>query len=1015
MQQVTLSEIALRLNLDADALQRDAPLEPLANRLRTFGLADRALLADQLVGHWLSIPNANFRAVTVFLEHVLLPDTSPLDNGNVQHVLDALEPVPLETKAWVLARLANTWTQSPHRGPAMALHLLAAWLEWSLDPRTSDSELEGLTGTGVLGQVTPEAQALIVCILLSVLSLSGRQFAGLGFRIARAWWQVAHLPANGSAPGDAPLITRVTGARRTQLFAMAMLSALNSGQMAPAQIVSEVIRYLGLPSVNMSQVLESCALLPAQAQVQEAHGSIQGNLINLISSCLRHLDPRETARHSLNMCLAWLGMEDRSPDAITLDALSQAMQRPPFVTAHIVDRANIVCAMAIAARHLSHLDEPLSILLAHAFLGGDPLLHRHWPPAHLSGIDPVSFIHVINQLFVGLDWKFPSTRSLLDRVMAYLSSLVLQQPTDQDAELLYTRVSVVLDLPARLLVGDKTRADFLNDRNMLGQLYKWELIQSERVRNLRLLRRLMAVSAPHGQGSHVTPTLDALCVPHSPPSSSPAFLQCNRPSDAEAARPPSSGDHAFAAGQSKRFRSAHDLDQVIDDALPEDCIYLSTTFLGKGELQWIATYRPAASETSNVLAQGRSLPGAFNRLIDATAQFDLECEAVSCPPIRNGDVRSDLELTLAMLDASIKRGQDIDPGLLDFAVFYCGNNGRPVLAENLRLWADTRNTPAQQSDVDALQRRTMSALFAATQAAPYTPADALDRLDHAAGKLITAIETDFPLTSLHRALRTTRLHAHRQHLLVQLQGPLASLPIELSAFGAETLCEAVASITHVPSLAAWSYLPQKKRHRTENRLFSGVALDHDSNESMASMIQMQASLAALCRKHQWNGSFAGDTPACSPEAVSRILGDPTSDFPLAILCAHGASGHQSGVQLKGGKLAAGAGQLASVETLFLVACSVGRLGTGVRDTYGFTADMLVSGVSSVIAASWPIVASDALASLVCDFAQRYLESALDLFSASTRVNEIRREALFNRTPEPGHLHTVAAFQCFGRG
>lgn len=276
-------------------------------------------------------------------------------------------------------------------------------------------------------------------------------------------------------------------------------------------------------------------------------------------------------------------------------------------------------------------------------------------------------------------------------------------------------------------------------------------------------------------------------------------------------------------------------------------------------------------------------------------------------------------------------------------------------------------------------------------------------------------------------------------LLVQVDDTLHTVPIAHLSVGGRPLFQQVRSIRSSLALLMTSLQLETEQEVGEEkdetqRLLSVSHLASDDGAALGAVWLHHAfSILAASRLHAY---FAAETPAGSVGLLRSAL-EELRRFRVLAICGHGDL-FQSGIalsELKEGavqegqekvRLWEGGGcDLSGVDWLWMVSCSIGRLGqNGDRDVEGFCVRLALHRARSVAAFRWPVRSLEAV-SLVNESVRLYLEALLAGDGTDSRclraraLNDARKSFFGDGSVPPLFPHvglnTAAACELFGLG
>lgn len=359
-----------------------------------------------------------------------------------------------------------------------------------------------------------------------------------------------------------------------------------------------------------------------------------------------------------------------------------------------------------------------------------------------------------------------------------------------------------------------------------------------------------------------------------------------------------------------------------------------------------------------------------------------------------------------------------------------------------REWIDPntfRLHPPQVADrIRAQQRRVAAEIDAELRSA----------LDAATARFLDAVAAALPLTPLADLLTDDH------DLVVQVDDVLHAVPFGFLPVGGRYLFERVRSVrvslsvtidTELGFLDSTQGNPDwfdrdPDRPAAPPPRVVGLSWFESAAQARQFGRPFHRGLAGVAARARLAYRAAGEEPAGGHAALAAELAAGGPVRVLAVL-GHGRAA-DAGVDLADGLWtgaefrppapadAAAGCDLAAVEFLIQVSCSVGRVRqTGARDVDGFCANLVVGRVRAALAGLWDLFAEDAVGFAV-DLTRRYLAAraaldadralgfvSFDLHRPRARAVAAARRAwrAVNRGPVPARLNTVAGFELYGRG
>lgn len=276
-------------------------------------------------------------------------------------------------------------------------------------------------------------------------------------------------------------------------------------------------------------------------------------------------------------------------------------------------------------------------------------------------------------------------------------------------------------------------------------------------------------------------------------------------------------------------------------------------------------------------------------------------------------------------------------------------------------------------------------------------------------------------------------------LLVQVDDALHTVPIAHLSVGGRPMFQQVRSVRSSLALLMTSLQLEteqevaEQREETERLLSVSHLASDDGAAQGAVWLHHGFSILAANRLHAYS---AAETPAGSVGLLRSSL-EELRRFRVLAICGHGDL-FRSGIALPEGeeksvqkgpekvRLWEGGGcDLSGVDWLWMVSCSIGRLGqNGDRDVEGFCVRLALHRSRSVAAFRWPVHSLEAV-SLVNESVRLYLEALHSGNRADSRCLRARalndaRKSFFGdgtRPPRWPHvgLNTAAGCELFGLG
>jgi hypothetical protein len=302
-------------------------------------------------------------------------------------------------------------------------------------------------------------------------------------------------------------------------------------------------------------------------------------------------------------------------------------------------------------------------------------------------------------------------------------------------------------------------------------------------------------------------------------------------------------------------------------------------------------------------------------------------------------------------------------------------------------------------------------------------------LDGAVESFLGAVQREFLLHPLHRAMRKAGMTGEATDLVIQAEGPLLVAPLGFVDCGGSPVFRGFASVTQSLSLALYAAAGRGRAGHggVTRRALSAIWARPDERRLLPGLRDLYDGVQKACAGRGWEVWGLCDKPLADASNVAGCLSTGDGGVGMAVLGGHGIAGGLPGIKLSGGARWCGQGtRLSDVDLLVLASCSIGRLQqSGARDVTGLVAELAASGIRSVVAAKWPVLGDHRMARFLVTAVAHYLEAlespdAGGAFLRARALNAARRELLdeFGGTPKGGRhgmLHSAAAFDFYGRG
>ena len=286
---------------------------------------------------------------------------------------------------------------------------------------------------------------------------------------------------------------------------------------------------------------------------------------------------------------------------------------------------------------------------------------------------------------------------------------------------------------------------------------------------------------------------------------------------------------------------------------------------------------------------------------------------------------------------------------------------------------------------------------------------------------------------LWRLERLSSMLSPETDLVVQLDDALHAVPVAHLSVGGEPLFRQVRSIRSSLSLLMTSMQSETdqelRRGGDDTGLLLNVSYLKQHDKAREGAVWLQYGLSILARRYGCKVYGAADEPVGSAGLLRTALEDLRS-FRVLTICGHGDF-FRSGIELAGSEGTAstlwegGGCDLSGVDWLWMVSCSIGRLGeNGDRDIEGFCVRLALHRARSVAAFRWPVHSLEA-AAFVNESVRQYLEARepKDVDDAghlrARALNDARKSFFGDGIHPPLYsqvgLNTAAACELFGLG
>jgi hypothetical protein len=431
------------------------------------------------------------------------------------------------------------------------------------------------------------------------------------------------------------------------------------------------------------------------------------------------------------------------------------------------------------------------------------------------------------------------------------------------------------------------------------------------------------------------------------------------------------------------------------------------------ELRWAAARHDFQMVLARLSEQMKRFQGVRARILQSVRQALDELLFELGPGARQEDLLGRLDW---ISQRFLSPGREYQKHLLRFLVPVCSPLQAVPGPERFPTWAKTAAGHLRELQ-SCLAKR--------------APAKLQPELDRITGEYIDKVREVWKLDELANTL------SPEVDLLVQLDDALHTVPVAHLPVGGRPLFQQVRSVRNSLTLLMTSLqleteqeVNQEEGEKEMERLLS---VSHftpgEGAETGAVWLHHGLAVLAADRLHVY---AAAETPVSSVGLLRSALED-LRRFRVLAICGHGDL-FQSGIALAPGdeedqgrvRLWDGGGcDLSGVDWLWMVSCSIGRLGqNGDRDVEGFCVRLALHRARSVAAFRWPVHSLEAV-SQVNESVRLYLEALRSGESADSRclraraLNDARKSFFGDGTKPPLYsqvgLNTAAGCELFGLG
>ena len=307
------------------------------------------------------------------------------------------------------------------------------------------------------------------------------------------------------------------------------------------------------------------------------------------------------------------------------------------------------------------------------------------------------------------------------------------------------------------------------------------------------------------------------------------------------------------------------------------------------------------------------------------------------------------------------------------------------------------------------------------------PGELQPELDRITADYIDEVSLVWRLDSLNEVL------SPETDLVIQVDDALHTVPIAHLPVAGEPLFRRIRSVRSSLALLMTSLQLEieKEVHRNEEEPVRLLSVCHfkEDDHARKGAVWLQHGFSVLAQRYGYQAYGAADNPAGSAGLIRTAL-ESLGSFKVLAVCGHGHF-FQSGIELAGGQEAGdflwegGGCDLSGVDWLWMVSCSIGRLGqNGDRDVEGFCVRLALHRARSVAAFRWPVHSLEAVA-LVNESVRLYLEALESAAGGDARclraraLNDARKNFFGDGSRPPLYsqvgLNTAAACELFGLG
>lgn len=959
-----------------------------------------------------------------------------------------LASLPQEIQADVIFQGLLAWTPSvPRRGPSFAGRVCEAWLGW----HTADwSETSGLVldkqlALESLTSLPIRTQGRLLTVLAMAWSLDVSRGAGAAASLLEAWLGIRHpLAAGGTGDGPNKRIEELSPQEVANFICVFTICIGKSGDPGRACVVLERFICASADTPINDPIEFTSRVNSGVFPRMDAHS--QGLVIAALADAWRRRPQDRGVVWNGVLIGWWLGIEIAAYATEGDEAIRQCLKRRPFDAVDAVTQSSIIFSLSLAWRELPAFRDKAAKALIEAFIRGSPDALSDWPPQHLRSLGVTEWLRLIGCWTACISWTDDHIEHVADRVRGFIHQQLPQvseagalSDLMAETEILHRQLgNAVLRTRVKIATakGDEKQAD----RSRLAWL-GWH----ETFTNLGVLLRLhehrsvspAAIARPHIVAvTNVSPFIHPWAASAGTQAGSIGAVlwedgtepEVPSPAEEDASRLPLGRGTADSA--SGWMAPAFGAERV-GEGIPSGAVMLTTTFMADGAVYWMASRR-SSSGLVEPLADWESNPGAERRLAEATLAFDLTNELYLAGGLNrsvDGEEQEAFNRAQDELMEAIEFRVCPAPEPLSIAAKLLSGRGANILAGLVASVARAARTSRWDGQSDRVVRLAVTWLSRHGEKRLLDSARRDAVLDGAVETFLTAIQREFLLHPLHRAMQKAGIAGEATDLVIQPEGPLLVAPLGFVDCGGSPVFRRFASVTQSLSLALCAAAGRGRTGHggVTRRALSAIWARPDERRLLPGLRDLYDGVQKECTSRGWEVWGLCDKPLADASNVAGCLSTNDGGVGVAVLGGHGIGGGMPGIKLSGGARWCGQGtRLSDVDLLVLASCSIGRLEqSGARDVTGLVAELAASGIRSVVAAKWPVLGDHRMARFLVTTVSNYLEAqesshAGGSFLRARALNAARRELLdeFGGTPKGGGLgmlHSAAAFEFYGGG